>query len=188
MSEGFLDDRRKALEESFFHKRNAQLMTELREQLETEAKRKEFASVSGITDHDILDRFIQLNMTADTVAALSLVPLVRVAWADDDLDKKELAAIMDSATKSGIEKGSASYRCLESWLDQKPDDSLNEAWTLYVKELISSLSDEDKLLMKNGLMAQALRVAQAAGGVLGVGNKVSDVEQQVLDELAAAFE
>ena len=31
------------------------------------------------------------------------------------------------------------------------------------------------------------RVAEAAGGILGMGNKISDVEQAMLDDLAQAF-
>ncbi len=188
MTEGFLDDRRKALEDSFFHKRNAALMNELRQQLELEAKRKKLAAVSGISDISLLDRFIRLKMEADTVAALSLVPLVQVAWADDELDKKELDTILHAATDSGIEKGSASYRCLESWLDQKPDEELNEAWRLYVKELTRTLLPADKDAMRDGLLERARKVAQATGGVLGVGSKISAVEQKILDELMAAFD
>lgn len=187
MTEGFLDDRRRALEDSFFHKRNGELIKELRVQMEREAQRKKLSAVSGLSNNELLDRFISLKMEADTVAALSLVPLVRVAWADDQLEKKELEAILSAALSSGITKGSASYRCLESWLDQKPDDELNEAWLLYVKELTKSLSSVDKEIMKNGLLERARKVAQAAGGVLGVG-AISAAEQAVLDELATAFD
>lgn len=188
MTDGFLDERRRALEESFFHKRNAQLMQQLRSELEREAKRKKMAIVSGISDLALLDRFISLDLQPDTVAALALVPLVRVAWADDRLEPKESTAILEAAVVAGIEKGSASYRCLESWLDQKPDEELNEAWKLFVKELSKSLSPEDREAMQLGLLDRARQVAEAAGGFLGLGNKVSEVEQQVLDELSAAFD
>jgi hypothetical protein len=187
MTEGFLDDRRRALEDSFFHKRNKELMEELRVQLELEAKRKKLSAVSGLSDNELLDKFIHLNMEADTVAALSLVPLVRVAWADDHLERKEIDAILSAALNSGIAKGSASYRCLESWLDQRPDAELKEAWVLYVKELTKSLSTVDKEIMKSGLLERARQVAQAAGGLLGLG-AISANEQAVLDDLATAFE
>ena len=187
MTDGFLEERRQALEESFFHKRNADLMRQHKSELEREARRKKLSTVSGIVDEQLLNRFIDLDMEADPVAALALVPLVRVAWADDKLEPKELEAILQAAVDAGIEKGSASFRCLQTWLAQKPDDELNDAWQSYVQALSQQLSVADREAMQIGLITRARHVAEAAGGLLGLGNKVSDAEQEVLNELANAF-
>lgn len=183
----FLDERRKSLEESFFRRRNAELMDQLRKQVALEAKRAEFAMVSGIHDQKLLDRLINLEMSSSTVAALALVPMVRVAWADGKLDDTEREAILASAVKSGLDKDSAGYHWLVTWLQQAPDSELLDAWTSYAQALNATLSAEDRQALKSGLIDRARQVAEAAGGFLGLGNKVSAEEQTVLEQLEAAF-
>ena len=187
MSSEFLAERRRALEESFFRRRNAELLEDIRKQLELEARRHELATVSGIRDEKLLDRLLRLELHPDTVAALSLVPMVRVAWADGSLDPKELDTILQSAVDAGVARESASYHWLKTWLQAELDAELIEAWQSYVAALTATLDAEDREELQRGLLSGAERVAKAAGGVLGLGNKISAEEQQVLDELAEAF-
>ena len=187
MSEDFLAKRRLALEESFFRKRDADLIDRLKQEMQADAKRNELAVVSGIRDEKLLDRLIEMDLGADTVAALSLVPLVRVAWADKSIKDKERTAILSAAVEAGLHADSASYHWLMTWLDEQPDAELNEAWTAYVGELCKTLGSGDREALKLGIVKRAQQVAEAAGGILGLGNKVSAAEQMVLDELQAAF-
>jgi hypothetical protein len=46
----------------------------------------------------------------------------------------------------------------------------------------------DRNRLKSELLGRARRVAEAAGGFLGLGSKVSRAEEAILTELAAAFE
>ena len=188
MSEDFLSERRKALEDSFFHKKDAELVRQLQQTVITEMKRKELAAVSGITDVALLDRLIRLNLAADTVAALTLVPLVRVAWADGKLDEAERAAILKAAANAGFEKGSAGFACLTAWLDEMPGSQLTAAWSDYVKALAPTLSEDDRQALRDGIVGQARIVAEAAGGFLGLGNKVSETEQAEINRIVAVFQ
>jgi len=126
-------------------------------------------------------------MSGQTVAALSLVPLLRVAWADGKLDEKERDAILQAAQSKGIEPGSASHALLDGWLVRKPDASLHDAWAAYVAALSSSLTQEQREHLRDQLVGFARRVAEAAGGFLGVG-KVSAAEEKALAAIEAAFE
>ena len=188
METNALDERRMVLEESFFRRRNADLMEQLRKQVVLEAKRAELAMVSGIHDQKLLDRLINLKMSSGTVAALALVPMVRIAWADGKLDDAERDAILKSAVASGLNKDSAGYHWLVTWLQQAPESELIEAWTGYVTALKETLSPEDRSALKVGLVDRARQVAEAAGGFLGLGNKISTEEQAVLNQLEAAFQ
>ena len=67
------------------------------------------------------------------MAALALVPLVEVAWADGQLDRKERGAILERAKESGIGAGSMEHALLEAWLDRRPDPKLLTAWTHLVR-------------------------------------------------------
>ena len=60
-------------------------------------------------------------------------------------------------------------------------------WKDYVRALAETMSAEDRRFFKGRVLDRARGVAEAAGGFLGIGSKVSAPEQKVLDELASAF-
>ena len=89
MADEFLGDRKKALEESFFAKENAKLVERLRNRKLAEQAEQSLMQASGIRDTQILRKLVELGIEADTWAAISLVPLIEVAWADGNVDPKE---------------------------------------------------------------------------------------------------
>jgi hypothetical protein len=187
MSEEFLGDRRKALEEEFFAKHNQQLLRQLRETTAAKAKHDALAAASGITDVAVLAQLAAVDLSSETVAALSLVPLVEVAWADGRLDDKERSALLAAAEHAGLSKDSASYQLLEEWLRQRPSPKLLAAWKAYVAALARMLDVQATQALKQDLLGRAREVAEAAGGFLGLGKRVSSAEQAVLTELEQAF-
>lgn len=187
MSGSAWDDRRRALEESFFHNRNLQLLDKLREEMATKEQKEALAATSGITDDAVLDQLVAANISAETLAAVSLVPVVLVAWADGNMADKERAAILDASAKEGIQAASVARQLLETWLDESPDSqTLAAAWKAYTSLVLEHLSDAAKASLRNTTTQRARRVAEAAGGVLGL-NAVSKTEQDVLDDLEAAL-
>ena len=188
MSEDFLSDRRSALEESFFRRRDAELVEQMKKQMSSDSQRDALAAASGIADDKMLDQLAALNLTGDTVAALSLVPLVQVAWADDKLEPGERDAVLKAATEAGLGKDSAAYKLLLGWLDSQPEPELFSAWSEYVQELVKTIAAEEADSLREGLISRAEDVAKAAGGILGLGNKVSEAEQAVIDQLKSAFD
>jgi hypothetical protein len=187
MSEEFLGDRRKALEEEFFAKQNQQLLRQLRETTAVRTQKEALAAALGITDDAVIEQLIALDLSSETLAALSLVPLVEVAWADGRLDTKEQSALLAAAEQTGLSKGSASYQLLDGWLKERPSPELLTAWKAYVATLSRALNVQDKEALKQDLLRRARAVAEAAGGFLGLGKKISSAEQAVLTELEQAF-
>ena len=187
MTEEILRGRRKALEESFFAKQNEKLRRALREQEAAKVRKEALAAASGISDDAVLEELIALDIAADTVAALALVPLVEIAWADGSIDDKEQAAILAAAEQSGLEKGGASHQLLQSWLAARPGQEVRTAWKDYVNALCNTLSAEPRQALKEQVVGRARSVAAAAGGFLGLGSKISGTEQAVLDDLEQAF-
>jgi hypothetical protein len=187
MSEEFLGDRRKALEEEFFAKHNRQLLQQLRQTTAAGTQKEALAAASGITDAAVLEQLAALGLTSETLAALSLVPLVEVAWADGSLDAKEQSALLTAAEQAGLSKNGASYRLLEEWLRERPSPKLLETWKAYVAILSNTLNDQAKQALKQDLLERARLVAEAAGGFLGLGKRISSAEQAVLTELEQAF-
>lgn len=108
-----LRDRGKSLEDEFFHREDQRLLERLRDLRAAEASREALSKASGITQPEVLDRLLRLGIQAHTLAALSIVPLIEVAWADRALDAKERRAVLEHAGVVGITAGSPAYELLE---------------------------------------------------------------------------
>jgi hypothetical protein len=179
-------DRRRALEDSFFHERDQRLLENLRMELETFEAHKQLAHVSGIIDQQVLMNLVKAGVRAETLAAVSLIPLVEVAWADGAVSDEEREAVLKGAAESGIHPGNASYVLLEQWLRQRPDVRVIAAWKEYVHTLAMSMPAEAIETMRANLIGRARKVAEAAGGFLGLTSKISKVEQAALEEFERA--
>jgi len=184
---GILRDRGKSLEDEFFRREDQRLMKRLAELKAAETTREGLAKASGITNPAVLDKLIELGIRPETVAALSIVPLVEVAWADGSLDTKERRAILDRARDSGIAPGSTEHTLLEVWLDRRPEPKLLTAWTHMVQGMAEQLGPDGTARLKAGLLERARAVAAASGGVLGLGSKISSAEAAMLAQLEGAF-
>jgi hypothetical protein len=182
-----LADRGKALEDQFFRKEDQRLIQKLRAMKETEATREALAKASGIKDEAVLQKLVDLGVHAETVAALSVVPLVEVAWADGSLDAKEKRAILDGAAKSGVAPGSTGYELLERWLEHRPERRLLTAWTHLVRGLCDQMAPGEAAALKSALVDSARAVAVASGGFLGLGSKISPAEENLLRQLESPF-
>jgi len=173
--------------ERFFKERDKELLEKLTQEVAGDDSRDALSAASGIDDAAVLDSLIASGIGPDTIASVTLIPLVAVAWADREMEDKEREAILKAAVEAGITSGSASFSILEKWLDEKPDDQLLASWTDYVGAMKSKLDDAAVNQLKGSIVTRATTVAEAAGGYLGLGNKVSDVERKVLTQLESAF-
>jgi hypothetical protein len=186
VSEVTLEERGRALENQFYEKENQQKLAAMKEKLESQNTREELRKASGMSDDAVLDKLVALGLKANTIAALSLVPLIAVAWADGQIQDNERTAILQGAHGKGLEQGTDGYELLQTWLAKRPSDDLFSAWESYIKALAGQLNDEQNRLLKNQILGFAKMVATSAGGILGFG-KVSGTEEKVLHRIEAAF-
>jgi hypothetical protein len=182
MSKEFLGDRRAALEEAFFAKKDRELLQRLQELDKMRQTKEGLSAASGITDESVLERLAALNIDSDMLAALSIVPLVAVAWADGSISDSERRSAFSKAAEMGLSKQDISHRLFERWLAKPPPPELLALWKDYVKAL-----GERKHVLKQRVLPRARTVAEAAGGFLGIGGKVSHAEECILKELEQAF-
>ena len=182
-----LRDRGRGLEDEFFRRQDAQLKEKLKQQAQRESAREAMAHATGIKNAAVVDRLIELGIPVATVTALSLVPLVEVAWADGSIDASERGLILERATSAGFGPDSTERALLEDWLTRKPDPKLLTAWTHFVRGLGEQLSPEQRETLKKDLLERARAVGSASGGFLGLGSKVSAGEAKVMEELERAF-
>ncbi len=187
MANDSIQQRGKALEDSFFRAKDKQLLDDLRAEFKTQQKRVDLAKACGLEDEFILEQLMQQGAECETMAALSLVPLVAVAWADGTMQSQERAAILEAAAAEGIADDSATHKLIASWLDESPSDELFTAWRSFAGALAESLDKDSAAAVRDKTIGRARRVAEAAGGILGMGNKISSAEAQVLEDLESAF-
>jgi hypothetical protein len=183
-----LGDRRKALEEQFFTKHNEELRQQLRKSEEKQASREALARVAGDADEEVLDKLVELGIGPQTWAALEIVPLVEVAWANAQVEAKERSAVLAAAEANGIKASSPSHQLLEDWLTHRPDARLLATWGEYIVGLCAGLDPAQKNALRDEILGRARTVAKAAGGFLGLGSKISPEEEVVLQQLAKPFE
>jgi len=187
MSDHILKGRRAGLEEAFFAAENERLRQQLREADASSGRKAMLATASGIHDENVLARLVELEIGVDTLAALRLVPLILVAWADGTVSDQERLAVLRGAEAQGIAAGTPAHGMLESWLKTAPGAAMTTAWKDYVQALTTPLDPAARHAMATSMLEQARTVAQAAGGFMGFGSRISLSEQTVLGELQRAF-
>ena len=175
------------LEDAFFAEEHGRLLERLRAEAERERQRELLRKVVQIDDRAFLDRLLALDITPERALAMRLLPLVRVAWADGNVDERERQAVLDAARTHGVAPDEATLALLRTWLERRPPEKLFELWKEHVAALWSRFTANEQWQMRQNLLGSAHQVAQAAGGFLGLA-KVSAGEQAVLDELARCLE
>lgn len=184
MADNAMGQRGKNLEDDYFHRKEKELIEKLRKRREQEAQRQELAAGSGTANQEILQTLQELGYTRDTVLLLHLVPLISVAWADDKVTGPERDLIIEAAKLRGIGEDSAAYKQLIDWLTNRPSDAFVDQTLRVIMNLAESNTPEETATRRQNLLELATRVASASGGILGLGNKISDEEQAVIDKLA----
>lgn len=187
MSNDAISDRRKELEEAFFKKENAKLLEKIKAEKQRALDTEAIKNITGLVDPKTIDQLLALKLDAGTIAAFTLFPLIDVAWADGAVDAKEKKAVMQACEAKGIKSGSPGWALVDGWLEQQPPAAMRETWMAYAKSVGGSLDAPAKALIKNELLGRAREVAEASGGILGMGNKVSKGEADVLAKLEQAF-
>ena len=177
---------RSLLEDAFFFEQDRTLINRQTDLHKMAESKESLGTVSGITNDAILERLVNLNIRPETLAALALLPLIEVVWADGEVDDTERVMVLAHATSQGIVLGSSEYGVLERWLAHRPEASLLSAWQHYVHGLCECLSRSDRDTLKEELMLNARKAAEASGGFLGMG-KISSMEEQVLAKLESSF-
>ncbi len=186
MSSSSLRERGQSLEEAFFSNMDRKLIEDLRVQKEREQQIDELAAASGIDHREVLGALLDAGVHSEVLVAVGLAPLIEVAWADNAMDAGERDAILRAAKEAGVTEGSAAAGLLSAWLEQRPGVELLEAWKGYAGALVAELSESDAEAVRGDILGRAQKVAEAAGGFLGLG-AVSKDEQRMLDVLAAAL-
>ncbi len=172
-------------EDKYFAAQEHAERQELRRRAEAAAedlrRREEVArSVGG--DIGLAERVRSLGFDGEHAKVLAVLPLVAVAWADGSVSKKERAAVLEAAEKLGVAPGGEPWLRVAAWLEEYPSATLREQ----IMEILRLAVARDPSRAPT-IIEMMYGVAEAAGGVLGFGQKVSDSERAMIEATAAQF-
>lgn len=185
MSDRILDDHRRALEDAFFARQNADLLAKLRSGGDPHAA---LAAATGVSDAAALSRLAELGVTPEAAAALTLLPMAAIAWADGGVSLTELGAVVQAAEHAGVAPGSPAFELLEGWLREPPSAALIDAWKAYAHDLAARATPAERARFAETVLGRARAVADAEGGFFGLGRRISSAEQTLLDDLHKALQ
>ncbi len=151
------------------------------------AERSALAKVAHLRDEALVEQLVALGIRADTLLALSLVPLTEVAWADGRVEEAEKSAILEAAHAAGIAPASLGERLLESCLVARPPVFVRRLWSRYIDTVRESLSEDERQHLEREVLERARRVAESAGHGTEPGSNVSPEEQNLLSKLEDAL-
>jgi hypothetical protein len=170
-------------EEDYFRKRETEAIERLRKEEARKAERAEMGKIIDSQDPKILAKLEALGFNHETVKLLHLLPLVQTAWADNRVDPREMALILDLSREHGIMPGSPSEQVLTEWLRKRPANELFRDGLELISELLCSRPAEVRRKITGEIVELCARVAAASGGLFGFGEKTLDEERRVINKL-----
>jgi hypothetical protein len=180
-------DRERRQEEEYFRKKEQELIEKMRHRSAMEAKRQELYQAVGVADPKILEDLQELGYTRETVGLLHLLPLVRIAWAEGKITKSERELILEAARARGVLPGSPGFEKLAEWLNRRPTEEFFDKTMRIIRAILMVLPEEEMESSKRDLLSYSARVAEASGGILGMG-KIDRKERALLEEIAKILE
>lgn len=173
-------------EEQYFRELEIEQRQALRRRLEKAAtdlaNKKAVAHAAGTPDLELADQIRALGFDGDRARIFDLMPLVHVAWADDSVSRAERANILKILRARGIEPETEAFRMMESLLEERPSRSFLDQSLALLRRVLGGTSAR-----AGDLVDLTLRVAEASGGFLGMGSKVSSEEKAAIQSLADAL-
>ena len=181
------EERRRGLEESYFHEKEQQLIEKMRRRAQADAELRRMGETAGVADEEILHDLEALGYTADTVRLLHLLPLVHLAWADGSVSQRERDLIVEAARARGINAGTPADIQLGGWLTKRPSDQFFRETLRAIVAILESEPEAQREAERRDLLSYSAAIARASGGLLGFG-AVSAEERKVLERIAQELE
>ncbi|MGH9841594.1 MAG: hypothetical protein ACREEM_22815 [Blastocatellia bacterium] len=177
------------LEETYFRKRDQELIEKLHERRARETERQHMADSTGITDPAMLEELQADGYTEETVALLPLIPLVEVAWAEGGVADRERRMIFEIARSRGIEPGSKADEQLTAWLDKRPPERFFEDTLHALGLMLETMPPADRQSSREDLLVYCNKIAElVAGGILGraqIGDQERGLIAHIAEEIGA---
>jgi len=182
-----LEVRGQAFEASYFQKKEQEMIDGLRAVFHKKMSKQEISEKTGVTDDELLERLVEIELNGEMMEAFELLPIVEVGWADGKPDAKTIRAVLEAGEAHGVLPGSKAREMLERRLATGPSADLRKVWFMYASSLKQTLTPAQLDEFREDLLGFCRSVAEASGGILGLVMKTSAGEQRVMDEVKTAL-
>ncbi len=160
-------------------KRREQMREKLAKAAKLVADRQAIATALKVDDEELVSEIHELGFDGDSARVFDLLPLIHVSWADGKIQRNERATILAVLDARGIEPGSEAALLVEMLLETPPAATYMEASLTLLRELLANRGEE-----ATDVVDLCVKVADASGGLLGLGDRVSAEERELLHQIA----
>lgn len=189
MTKGFMGDREKAFEESYFRQQDAKLLEKLRQGATLDEIAIALRDKLDVDNPELLAQAREAGITPETAPAFLLAPLVEVAWAEGKVGRHEREAVLRLAHDRGIASGSPAHDQLVAWLQHRPSDTLFGAALDVIRAGFEVLPHAEREERIERIVHACREVAAGSGSeiarLLGLGDGVSGSEETVMGTIEA---
>jgi len=147
----------------------------------------ELAEATGTNNDSVLSELQSLGYSCETVRLIYFIPLVQVAWAEDNVTRNERKIILALARFNGISEGSRAYEKLVEMLDYRPSAEYFERTLQVLNALLRKLGPEQRFIDPNDLLTLCTTVAEASNVSVGFNVDEGNVcyeEQRALEHIS----
>lgn len=182
-----LAERGRAIEEEYFRRKDRELVEKMRQSAAAEAARGEMSRTTGLQDPALLKELQDLGFTPETVVLLPVVPVLEMAWAENEITPAERHLIVKFARSRGVAEHTAADAQLTEWMTSRPDGTVfRGAGRLIAAMLASGASQPGGPLTTGDLVAYCGEIAAASGGLFGTRlGSMSSEEKALLARIAS---
>ncbi len=131
---------------------------------------------------------VEIEATMEDYGKLiPLVPLIKIAWAEGRVTKRERHLIYETAARMGVKPGTSAHRRLAEWLELHPTPEFYDHALDILSLRWQSLDEDEKNRRKFDLISDCTRIAEASGGAKNYsagGARICDEEIAVVKHIA----
>jgi len=144
----------------------------------TEYKRK-------VDDNELKAGLRRLGLDSGSSRVLALLPLVIVAWADGTVQRSERREIERIAADMGLAPTEREQQVLRRWLSAAPGRA-EQRIGLHVLDALARTAGGDDWQPEalDAVVGLCFLVAEAAGGMFGLAEPISDTERAAISDIA----
>jgi hypothetical protein len=178
--------RRRASEDDYFARRERELLETRRRKEADAAELHRLGEALGLSDEEVVARLREEGLGPSHVAVVRVLPALEVAWSDGAVGKVEGELLKEQLRRhsDGQQPSAEALALLDNFLVSRPPDRLFERARRAAQAAVSRAGEDNGRDLASRIVADARAVAEAAGGLLGMGT-VSTPERRALDSLAA---
>ena len=183
-----LSKRGRTAEDEYFARRDRELIETERRKAADAAELRRLGEALRLSDEELLVKLRAAGFGPSQVAVVRVLPALEIAWSDGAVGNAE-GELLKQLLRRHSDQQQASAEAialLDDFLLTRPPDEVFHQARRAAKIAVSTADGDEGAQLAARIFAEAREIAEAGGGILGLGT-VSTPERRALDALAAAL-